>query len=70
MKPLTLPMKTVVRILGNKEDPIQWFLAGQLRLIYAGLERRELIRWVEGNRIPILTPAGRNEATRLYREKS
>jgi hypothetical protein len=68
MQPLSVPMKTVVKALGNKQDPIHWYLAGQLRLIYAALDRRGLIRWINGNRVPVLTPAGRNEATRLYRE--
>jgi hypothetical protein len=71
MKPLSVPMKTVIKVLSNKQDPILWYPAGQLRLIYAALERRGLIRWV-GDRIGgdpyVLTPAGRNYVTEMRRE--
>lgn len=48
MKTLSEPQKTVIGMLAKGENPRTMYLDGQLRLIYAALERRGLIVMVDG----------------------
>jgi hypothetical protein len=68
MKPLTDPQKIVINALANRENPNKYYLSGQLRLIYAALERRGLIHWISSGWI--LTPLGRNYITESRRNSA
>jgi hypothetical protein len=66
MTPLTEPMKLVLSAIAAKDTPNHLYPSGQLRLIMAGLQRRNLVRYQDTVRGEWhLTPQGRNYITRM-----